>query len=446
MKEIRIPSHLFVSYASEDKALARWLTLKLTTEGYRVWCDEFKLLGGESYPKDIDEAIKNKTFRVLALLSRHSIKKPNPTAERTTALNIGRERNTDFLIPLNVDGLKPTEIDWMSAPLTFIPFNTSWAQGMAQLLKKLRSVNAPRSLAEGKAIAADTYTPTDLMVPTSEIVFSNCLAFIQIPEVIWRFDLSENLSKQTSSQLAESWAFYVVSPRRALGFTGPPPLATQIRATQAGGACWKNERFMDKISTANIVSCLLRRSLKTKCLDRGLKIAPDGKHPFYFPSGLVKNNRLRFEDANGRRTWLFAVGERSVRRRDRLRETYRYHLGFTLFVWRNLLSDFVCLVRPTLHMTSTGEAPLAKYQAQARRKRVTKDWWNDEWLKRALAICQYIAKGEETISIGTNLSEQVIISSKFETLEVPVSINEMALANSKRPAQSNLSQSEDKSE
>lgn len=44
---IASPDHLFISYAKADAAIARWLTLKLTAEGYRVWCDKFKLLGGE---------------------------------------------------------------------------------------------------------------------------------------------------------------------------------------------------------------------------------------------------------------------------------------------------------------------------------------------------------------------------------------------------------------
>jgi hypothetical protein len=128
--------HLFISYAGEDADLAEWLTLKLTSEGYSVWCDMIKLLGGESYPRNIDEAIKNRTFRFIALLSRASLSKPNPLKERTLALNIARSRKEDFLIPLNVDGLSPTDLDWMTSDLTFIPFYKSWAAGLDQLLKK----------------------------------------------------------------------------------------------------------------------------------------------------------------------------------------------------------------------------------------------------------------------------------------------------------------------
>ncbi|GEM_PF-3169632 len=69
------PDHLFISYATEDYVFAEWLALHLTSEGYLVWCDRFNLLGGESYPKDIDKALKERTFRVLAILSKNSIKK-----------------------------------------------------------------------------------------------------------------------------------------------------------------------------------------------------------------------------------------------------------------------------------------------------------------------------------------------------------------------------------
>lgn len=82
--------HLFINYATEDGAFAEWLTLKLSGEGYSVWCDRVKLLGGESYPKDIARALHERTFRMLSLISRASKEKDNPLKERTIALNFGR--------------------------------------------------------------------------------------------------------------------------------------------------------------------------------------------------------------------------------------------------------------------------------------------------------------------------------------------------------------------
>ena len=65
--------HLFISYAIEQAALAEWLTLKLTAEGYAAWCDRVKLLDGESYPKAIDKAIKERSFRLIGILSPESL-------------------------------------------------------------------------------------------------------------------------------------------------------------------------------------------------------------------------------------------------------------------------------------------------------------------------------------------------------------------------------------
>ena len=129
--------HLFISYATEDWSFVEWLTLRLTAEGYKVWCDRIKLLGGESYPRDIDAAIKWRTFRFLTVLSHHSIKKPNPLKERTLALNLAKERNENFVVPINLDGISPTDLDWMVSDLTFISFHLGWADGLKQLLKLL---------------------------------------------------------------------------------------------------------------------------------------------------------------------------------------------------------------------------------------------------------------------------------------------------------------------
>ena len=76
--------HLFISYAWEDRVIADWLTLRLTAAGYRVWCDRFKMLGGERFPEHIDEAIKNQTFRMLQGCSRstHSTSRILSTSAR----------------------------------------------------------------------------------------------------------------------------------------------------------------------------------------------------------------------------------------------------------------------------------------------------------------------------------------------------------------------------
>jgi hypothetical protein len=212
--------HLFISYAWEDGAFAEWLALKLTAEGYRVWCDRFKLLGGESYPQDIDRAIREQTFRLLALMSYHSVNKPNPLKERTLALNLARERKEDFLIPLNVDGLAPTEVGWMLSDLSYISFHRSWADGLSQLLKKLLSLDAPRRLAaDGRGAVTDWFTRRDAVSTGPERLWTNLLAIEELSTEL----LCVTLGSPPAAELLATWPHYRQSDCVYWAFRGARP-------------------------------------------------------------------------------------------------------------------------------------------------------------------------------------------------------------------------------
>jgi hypothetical protein len=51
--------------------------------GYDVWMDRLKMLGGESWIVDIDDAIRTRVFRMLAIISRNSLNKPSPRSMRS---------------------------------------------------------------------------------------------------------------------------------------------------------------------------------------------------------------------------------------------------------------------------------------------------------------------------------------------------------------------------
>jgi hypothetical protein len=303
--------HLFISYATEDWPLAEWLTRRLTAEGYRVWCDRFQLLGGESYPRDIDLAIKAGTFRVLALLSKESLTKPSPRKERTLALNLARERNVDFLIPLNVDGLRATELDWTTSDLTFISFHPSWAEGLRQLLEKLRSIDAPRPLENGRKIAIESFLRAAVTSGTPETLFSNHLRFLRVPSDIRRFTLSKPMTPLEQQIVTEGWAYRAVSPTALFALTSPPGyLLGADRVTLDDRIPWRTNPTADGIDTVNVVSNLLHKSVVVEYLRRGLRPSPD--HAIaYFPPGLVESDKLFFTTYDGSRTWVLVTGERT---------------------------------------------------------------------------------------------------------------------------------------
>lgn len=424
--------HLFISYASEDRALAEWLALKLTAEGYRVWCDRFQLLGGESYPRDIDEAIKNRTFRLIALLSKYSISKQNPLKERTLALNIAKERGIDFVIPLNLDNLKPTELDWMTSDLTFISFYRSWAEGLNQLLKKLTAINAPQSLENGKRIAAATFLPSSVTTQTPEILFGNYLRFEKIPDIVKRYTFSRGLSDDEYAEFSKRWAFYTIDPLTILTFHSPPDgLSNQLNVSPAGGSSWRYVDQISRIPTRNIVSALLRRSMYVKCFSKGLELALG--HRAYFPQGLLQNDRIYFRGYDGKKTWIAVVGERTFWSPGKPSQGYRYHLSPEFRVRRDLRDPFLLFLRITLYITDADGQPLERRSALSRRKRVCRDWWNNEWLKRHLAVYHFLADGEKTITIGQSEDEQIILSAEPPKYEAPFGIDEESLGPPRLP-------------
>ena len=433
-------NHLFISSVDEDKAFADWLTRKLIAEGYLVWYEPFKLLGGETYPDDVDDAIKNQTFRFISLYSRASVKDPEVTRQRLLALNARNEQDRDFLIPLNVDGVDQTQLDQVTRTLKFIPFQYNWAEGLKQLLEKLESIDCPRPLPNGKRIAAEAFLGNDVRSEKKEILFSNCLQIHQIPEIVHRFTIETVASKKdldklefeetaiSENRLDElrfEWSYRRVDPNTFLSFHKPPvSIFEEYRVIEDGGAMWLSTKKIDGISSFNLVSELIRKALIVKCYQKGLRYCPDTKL-LYFPSDLIPKKRLYFTRPDDRlNTYVNATGRRKY-----LPESeYLYSLAPSFFVRQDLFDNFTVLIRIRIRLSSiAGKAFTAKRTIDSRRKHLCKNWWNKEWFNRTLAVSQFLAD-EDRITIGEPQEAQIVIGANPLHLSAPVGINEAALS------------------
>jgi len=421
----QVREHLLINYATEDWALADWLTRKLTAEGYRVWCDRFKLLGGESYPREIDDAIKNRTFRMLSLLSHASLAKPNPLKERTLGLNIARERGIDFVIPLNVDDLRATELDWMTSDLTFISFSHGWAPGLRQLLEKLQSIGTPRPLQDGRGIAASTFLPGDVLSHVPEPLYSNIFR-VTMPHTLLRFNVSPGILHQDRDALLATWPFYSLSPTVVLAFDKPSPAALEGRTvTLAAPVPWGEAFDINGIRTRNIIKFLLNRTMTAKVLALGLLSTPNGR-AMYFPLGLLENDRLSFHGYSGNETFIHVTSERTLWRPTKS-EKYRYYLAAGIRARIDIPPGYVVQITPTIHVTSPVGDILPPRTINSRRKHVSKTWTNHEWTNRLFALAEFLATGTDAIRYGSTPGTEVVISAKPITLSAQMGINEAAL-------------------
>src|SRR5207247_138875 len=191
--------HVFINYGTEDQDLASWLALKLTAAGYLAWFDQYKLLGGEPFPTDIDHAIKERTFRMVSILSRATIDKPNPRKERTAALNVSKALGIpDFVIPIKAAELDSIDLSWQVSDLTWIDFSMNWADGFRRLLRRLESIDAPRALSDGnQAVTAWYASSDDVIRHRPERLWSNVVEFVEFPSVVYRV--------QPAGEIALDW-------------------------------------------------------------------------------------------------------------------------------------------------------------------------------------------------------------------------------------------------
>lgn len=430
LADVGLKDHLFISYASEDEFFAEWLTLKLTSEGYRVWCSKFKLLGGESYPKDIDKAIKERTYRLLAIMSHSSVSKDNCVKERTTALNIGKERKTDFLIPLNLDGLKPTELDWMTSDITFIQFNESWVSGWKQLLKKLESIETPILLSSGREIVSRMCLENNLYNDTPETFISNCLPIIQIPKKVKRYEFTTKVTKFGLAPLMREWAFWRIG-KYAFSFNTPSTdLCERYSMRYTDDFLWENFESILDIPTSNMIIHLLRRSIQVKCFTKGLDLSSYYDDLFFFPNSLIKDGKIHNMRFEGDWSFISICGTRTIRKYIEGKSvaiTYPYYLGVRP---RIRMSDpfghYLMLIIGVYVTDSEGNMVRGRSQVTRTRK-ILSSWHNKEILSRQMAIAQFLSDSDKII-INDIPDEQIIISGTFISCESPTSIAEDRLS------------------
>ena len=388
--------HLFISYATEDSQFVNWLCLKLLSEGYRVWCDRLKLLGGESYPREIDSAIKEGTFRFISVLSKHSLKKPNPIKERTLALNIARERREDFVIPVNLDGLKPTELGWMESDLSFIPFSTGWGEGLQKLLLALDKAKAPRDTRHTSAVS-HILSQQLAIKEEPEPLWTNLVDLIKVPAILYRYEHRNACNPQQALQLQKEWPHYRENASVCWSFDSPPEESAKNLEFSFRGACqdWRAADSPD-VNLYNLGKRVLNASLTHKFLSVGLLQEPT-TGALFVPKGLTPD-RFSYHLPSSK-SWILTTGLRRIKHPTNV-EVFRYHLSPDCRVLLDYFGADVVQFRTRLHLTDEKGRSLDPKLILKRRKAICKSWWNFQWLARLFATLELLADQSERITIG----------------------------------------------
>lgn len=405
-------SHIFISYATEDWIFADWLARKLAIEGYAVWFDRIKLLGGESWPKSVEDAL-DRSSRMLALMSSSSIEKDLPLKERTKGLKIGRARKIqDFVIPLRLDN---SEWDWTFGDTTPVPFEDRWAVGWCQLLKKLDQIGMRKALHDGASRAKTSLVPESALIREPESLRLNIIP-CEITEKTLKCYTLPQMTEASLFILKKAWGFYQVN-EKAIALTPPPHnLSKGITATPAK-CFWPESELFVQISVRTLIVAIFKSSISARLLKSGFHIHPKKRNVFYLPAEQQGKNRLAYTDLEGRQRHLQIRRFKTFRRGgDKLK--IFFHFAFRFDLAKGIGSGFHAQLLPTLMLFDEEGHPIMDERVNTMRRKITQGWYNEDWRDRYLAAEQLLLKTQDSSDDGIFLAELGI------TLNVPCKLNE----------------------
>lgn len=408
---------LLLSHANpEDNEFTLWLALQLANEGYRVWCDLTKLLGGEVFWDDIEEAIKTRAVKVLYILSRTSNAKDGPLKELHFAQGVAKkEKLKDFVIPLHIDDLPHGEITIEITRINTVAFAQSWGAGLAKLLEKLEEDKVPKDSKFNRTAVNDwwrtQYSAEQGLRKEPEEYLSNWFP-ITLPSHIYLHSLSRKSIgvlevPETLPYPAVQDGMFLITFAESSDFQGK--LGKEMYIAKAGEPLEVAGLLAEPKSTfGKHLFQLLRLAWEQMLDERKLPVyeLANKAKCFYFPKDRVPNDKVFFTGVDGERTYRAMVGY-STRTNPTtgvsVKRLWHYAVQARPLVHPMLAYIFKSHVLFTNDGTTIWESK--KKLASARRSQC-KSWWNDEWRDRTLAAATYLCDGADkiTVKLGSKVS------------------------------------------
>jgi len=419
---------VFISHANpEENDLALWISLQLGNAGYAVWCDLTKLLGGEKFWEDIQDAIRSRTAKFIFILSQSSNSKRGTLDELDCA--IGTEKRLkakDFILTLKTDSLAYDDIYIGIRRLNHIDFKESWPKGLARVLQKFEEDGVPKSPSfNPDAVCSwwrDQYSADAGIVEKPETVLSNWFKVESIPPILYEHQLASIKPgpvgiEETAFSYPAVWTgdLSFLTFAKAEDFLGSLGTNLEIGSTKQYNydEVFSGKSIEDGVKyLAHLLRLAWAQYLQTRL--PAYEMA-NKQLCFYFSGDLVKDDFIDFVSIDGRNSWRSVVGFKTLGKRVR-----HWHYGITgkpimrpetLFVIKGhvLFSD---------DRKSLWESKEATSKA---RRSQCKNWWNDDWRDRLLATMAHLAGEQLSVSLPL-ASEGALTISKFPILfESPIS-------------------------
>lgn len=398
---------VFISHANPaDNDFTRWLALRLALEGYEVWCDLTKLLGGTNWWVDIEHALRNRTRKFVFVVSKTSNEANGCLKELAVADGVkSLLGDSEFIIPIKIDSLPYRDHNIYINGLNALTFTRGWAEGLRDLLHTFQEQKVPLDPSKGPGVVAawwnDNEMNRELVRPVPQQHLTNLFRIRSMPSSIWVWTIPDG----TKLTQTFPWPVYRVSDR-LLSFANAKSLTGRDRSPTGGRGMEialsvhdhpPREAGIDRSEIRTAVRQLLRQAWDKFASQKNLPLyaLSSRRRTLWFPAGSASPNGTPFIGVDGNRTDRQLYGFKTVG----LKKVKRfYHYG--LEAQPILLPELMLALKAHVIFTPDGSSPYeeVKYQHRARRSQC-KAWWNDRWRDLMLAAMSALSGGSDEIDL-----------------------------------------------
>src|ERR1700730_6293015 len=415
---------VFISHATpHDNDFVRWLGTRLTSHGYKVWADLFELKGGNPFWSTIEDALRHHACKMIFVVSNASVDpaRTGTLNELSVADALKKQLKDDsFIIPVKIDATSFSEFPIQIHRLNAIDFSAGWGAKLVDLLNTLEGERVPKADGDQR-VEFERWRAT--MVRTSTIieiapekVLTNLLSIAGLPKSITFYEYDGDNTK-IAAAMKETDIPHGMFNRHIISFAAiseiqerlPPSFTLAVRAHAALDAFLEgavaDPSSPTRDAARNTVTSLLRQHVESHLKDCGLKeFKTSTASAFYFPSGLVPNDKVPYLAASGRRTNKNVVGRSE-------RNKVHWHLAMKVNVV--LGPPMIVRLKPYICFSEDGATALDDAKlTSAIRRRFCKNWWNPHWRQLLEAFCTFLADGKETIEIGLGGREALVVGAR----------------------------------
>jgi hypothetical protein len=423
---------LFISHANpEDNEFTRWLALQLAREGYAAWCDLTKLLGGETFWRDIESAIRQRTAKFLYVLSRTSNIKDGPLNELNVALSVARDAKlSDFIIPLHIDDLPHREVNIQISRLNAVEFRQGWADGLRQLVKKLQQDEVPKDPRFNPSAVASWWRENrdygSIVSEEPEEHLSNWFPIKALPPTTYMHLLKHGLGAKRDDDFDTSYPSQRIGGR-LVSFAPATDLKIHVDGTTRVSTTELCERDLhgvpfDAREGRHCVIRLLRLAWTHFVQERGLPTysLSNKRACAYFTHEKVASPRVSFTLPNGFK------GSRSLTGKNRkwssaLQSKVDRYWHFAVSADVHLYPMPVFAVKSHVLFSSDGKNIWdGKAKLHSARRSHCKDWWNPHWRDRLFASMFWLSGHENALAIPVSSDTAIVVGMQPIAFNSPV--------------------------